>query len=211
MELDDRQLVQRAQNGDRRAFEALVRKYQRRVFRLAYGLVKRPEDAMDIAQEAFVKVHKNLEGFKGDASFYTWLYRITRNLAIDHLRRQRGGDPVEYEDGMRREEEAGQELGLRTSSKTFSPVKDALDKELGGRLHAALGALSENHREILLLREVEGLSYEELAEALDIPKGTVMSRLFHARKKMQEALRPYLTDEELRTLAGAGGPREETG
>ena len=206
MELDDKQLVARSLEGDARAFEALVRAYQRRVFRVAFGMLKNQEDAMDIAQEAFVKAHQNLDRFKGDAAFYTWIYRITTNLCIDHLRRKRG-EHVEYDDGIRRQEAEGATLGLRTASKQGSPQKRALDHELAEQLEAALATLTDAHREILVLREVEGLSYEELAEALQIPKGTVMSRLFHARKKMQQALSAYVAGEPTE----GSQPQEETG
>lgn len=210
MDLDDKQLVERAQKGDGRAFEALVRKYQRRVFRLAFGMVKNQEDAMDVSQEAFVRVHKHLATFKGEASFYTWVYRITKNLCIDHLRRSRG-DKVEYDDTLARDEGAGVALGLQGQSGSLNPAKEALRGELGGKISEALAELSENHREILLLRELEGLAYEELAETLEIKKGTVMSRLFHARKKMQEILKGYLTQGELRALLPEESAKKGTG
>ena len=192
MELDEKQLVKRAQAGDKQAFGALVRTYQRRIFRLAMGMVRNEDDALDIAQETFVKAHRNLDRFKGDAAFYTWLYRIAKNLCIDHLRKRRG-EQVEYDDGVGRDDAAqGDTLGLDAPSKRDGPSKRLMNSELGAQLHAALQTLSEDHREILLLREVEGLSYEELAETLEIKKGTVMSRLFHARKKMQAALAGYV-------------------
>ncbi len=201
MELDDKQLVARAQSGDRHAFEALVRKYQRRIFRLAFGMLKNQEDAMDASQDAFVRVHKHLDRFKGDAAFYTWLYRITTNLCIDRIRRNRG-EQVEYEDGLAREDHTAAELGLRRSAAATHPVKSALRHELGEHISRALAQLPEKHRQILLLREIEGLSYEDLSQTLEIKKGTVMSRLFHARKKMQAILAEYLTPEELARLTG---------
>ncbi|MDF1566125.1 MAG: sigma-70 family RNA polymerase sigma factor [Deltaproteobacteria bacterium] len=207
MELDDKQLVTRAQAGDRHAFEALVRKYQRRIFRLAYGMLKNQEDAMDVAQDAFVRVHQHLDRFKGDAAFYTWLYRITTNLCIDRIRRNRG-EQVEYEDGLAREDHTASELGLRRPAAATNPAKATLRHELGEQIAAALAELPEKHREILLLREIEGLSYEELAQTLEIKKGTVMSRLFHARKKMQAILASYLSPEELARLQG--DPAKET-
>jgi len=199
MELDDKQLVVRAQAGDRHAFEALVRKYQRKVFRLAFGMLKSEEDALDVAQDAFVRAHQNLERFKGDASFYTWIYRITSNLCIDRLRKRRG-EQVEYDDGVQRDDHTASELGLRRSPAQSNPAKTALRSELGSKIKDALAELPDKHRQILLLRELEGLSYEELAETLELKKGTVMSRLFHARKKMQSLLTGYLSPEEQREL-----------
>lgn len=201
MELDDKQLVARAQSGDRHAFEALVRKYQRRIFRLAFGMLKNQEDAMDVSQDAFVRVHQHLDRFKGDAAFYTWLYRITTNLCIDRIRRNRG-EQVEYEDGLAREDHTAAELGLRRSAAATHPGKSTLRHELGDHISRALEQLPEKHRQILLLREIEGLSYEDLSLTLEIKKGTVMSRLFHARKKMQAILAEYLTPEELAQLTG---------
>ncbi len=209
MELDDKALVARAQAGDRQAFEALVRKYQRRVYRLAFGMLKSQEDAMDVAQDAFVRAHQNLARFQGSAAFYTWLYRITTNLCIDRLRRRRG-EAVEYDDSLAREDHTAAEVGLRRPSGATHPDKTALRRELGETIAAALAALPEKHREILVLREIEGLSYAELAETLQIKKGTVMSRLFHARKKMQALLAEYLTPEEFAHLSGEAVPAKES-
>jgi RNA polymerase sigma-70 factor, ECF subfamily len=201
LELDEKKLVTRAQQGDRQAFEALVRQYQRRVFRVAMGMLRNEEDAMEIAQEAFIKAHRNLERFKGDSAFYTWLYRITSNLCIDFLRRKRG-EQVEYDDGILRESAEMDAEELAPAAPAPAPGRAVLDKELGEKLQEALAGLSEAHRQILLLREVEGLSYEELSETLGIKKGTVMSRLFHARKNMQAHLKAYLSAEELADLTG---------
>ncbi len=209
MEIDEKTLVTRAREGDRQAFEALVRQYQRRVFRVAMGMLRNEEDALEVAQEAFVKAHQSLGRFKGDSAFYTWLHRITSNLCIDLLRRRRG-EPVEYDDGVLRDSVDAEVTDAAPAAPT-SPVKAVLDRELGEKLRLALDGLSDAHRQILVLREVEGLSYEEISQALGIKKGTVMSRLFHARKNMQARLRDYLHPEELAELTGEGGAADLPG
>lgn len=188
----DESLVERARGGESVAFRKLVERYQRRVYQLAFGVVKDHEDAMDVVQEAFVKVHQHLPGFKGDSAFFTWVYRITYNLAIDSFRRAGRGEKVELDENTLTDESSQHEAYGAGSQ---SPQKAALRGELSAELQRALGTLSDNHRAILLLREVDGLSYEELSQVLKIPKGTVMSRLFHARHKMQTVLRDYLGED----------------
>lgn len=192
---DDYSLVRRAQAGDQQAFAALVERYQRKAYAVALGLVKDKEEAMDVAQEAFVKVYKYLDHFKGDSSFYTWLYRITVNICIDR-RRRKGADPgeqVEFDEAVRQESEG--EIGVLGTRLGSNPQKAAMRAELVQKIQEALEQIPEKHRAILLLREVEGMSYEDLAATLKIRKGTVMSRLFHARKKMQSLLKEYLAGE----------------
>jgi RNA polymerase sigma-70 factor (ECF subfamily) len=185
---DDRRLVEDAQRGDSDAFRELVVRYQRRVYAVALGMVHDPDDARDIAQEAFLKVHKSLGTFAGDAQFFTWLYRIVMNLSIDYLRKRRG-QKVEFDDEAAHEEpDEGGISPLRTG---FDPARALLDKELRAALLHALDRLSPAHRAVLLMREVEGLSYQEMADTLACSIGTVMSRLFHARKKMQTMLLSY--------------------
>ena len=186
---DDLTLVQRVRSGDQRAFRELVERYQKKVFAVALGMVKDREDAMDVVQEAFVTVHRSLDHFKADASFYTWLYRITVNVCIDVIRRRGGvrSDSVEFDERVEHDlSEAN--LGAVSSQLGANPEKAVLRRELGEKIEEALAQIPEKHRAILVLREVDGLSYEELAQALDIPKGTVMSRLFHARAKVQKLL-----------------------
>jgi RNA polymerase sigma-70 factor (ECF subfamily) len=198
--VDDLALVDAARAGDVSAFEALVVRYQRKVYAVALGIVRDPDQAWDVAQEAFVRVHGHLAEFKGDSSFQTWVMRIASHLAIDSLRRERKGRRDQLEDV--REEvigEAGE--GILSTPLGNDPSANLLRRELATRMQAALDELPEIHRTILVLREVEGLSYEELAERLSIQKGTVMSRLFHARKKMQAALADY----------AGGAPRETAG
>ena len=188
----DGELVRAAQKGDEGAFRQLVEKYQRRIYQLALGMLKDPDEAMDIAQETFVRVHKYLPSFKGDSSFFTWTYRIGMNLCLDAQRRAGRAHRVDLEDG----DEAELEAAMDPASHALAgPSRQVLNQELRGKLEEALQGLSENHRAILLLRELEGLSYEELSKVLGIRKGTVMSRLFHARLKMQNKLREYLGDE----------------
>lgn len=188
----DLELVRRAQDGDRTAFRQLFDRYHKRAFSVAYGVLKHRQDSLDVVQEAFVKVHKHLGSFQGTSSFYTWLYRIVMNLAIDHLRRRRTGRSVEYDDAVLREEGGGSEASVMPRALEANPRKAVIRRELLEKVQAALSELPEIHQQVILLREVEGLSYEEMAEALDVPKGTIMSRLFHARKKMQAALASYV-------------------
>jgi RNA polymerase sigma-70 factor (ECF subfamily) len=207
---DDLTLVRRARSGDQRAFTLLVERYQKKVYAVALGMVKDAEEAMDVSQEAFVKVHRYLDRFKGDSSFYTWLYRITTNTCIDVLRRRgvtsNSSDSVEYDDTV---ELDGTEanLSLLGSQLDTSPARSALRRELGEKLEDALAQLPEKHRAVLLLRELEGMSYDDLARTLEIPKGTVMSRLFHARAKVQRLLSAYLDDEP----GAANSPRPKKG
>jgi RNA polymerase sigma-70 factor (ECF subfamily) len=189
---DDRTLVKAAQAGDAKAFRALVERYQRRVVQLALAMTKDADEAMDIAQETFVRVHRYLPSFKGDSSFFTWTYRIAMNLCLDAQRRKGRLERVDVEQGDEAEIEAAMDP---PSAALAGPQRQALNAELRERIEEALASLSENHRAILLLREVEGLSYEDLAKILGIRKGTVMSRLFHARLKMQSKLREYLGEE----------------
>src|SRR5438105_11538159 len=189
---DDRALVKAAQRGDGQAFRKLVEKYQRRVVQLALGMTKDPDEAMDIAQETFVRVHRYLPSFKGDSSFFTWTYRIAMNLCLDVQRRRGRLERVELEEGDEAEIEAAMDA---PSAALAGPHRQALHAELRGRIHEALASLWENPGAILRLREGEGLSYEDLAKVLGILKGTVMSRLFHARLKMQNKLREYLGEE----------------
>ena len=189
---DDRTLVKAAQAGDAKAFRALVERYQRRVVQLALAMTKDADEAMDIAQETFVRVHRYLPSFKGDSSFFTWTYRIAMNLCLDAQRRKGRLERVDVEQGDEAEIEAAMDP---PSAALAGPQRQALNAELRDRIEEALASLSDNHRAILLLREVEGLSYEDLAKVLGIRKGTVMSRLFHARLKMQNKLREYLGED----------------
>jgi RNA polymerase sigma-70 factor (ECF subfamily) len=191
--VDDLELVNAAKAGDTSAFEALVVRFQRKVYVVALGIVRDPDQAWDVAQEAFVRVHGHLAEFKGDSSFQTWVLRIASHLSIDSLRRERKNQRDQLEDVREEALEEGGE-GILSTTLGVDPSANLLRRELAGRMQAALDGLPEIHRTILVLREVEGLSYEDLAVRLGIQKGTVMSRLFHARKKMQAALADYSHD-----------------
>jgi RNA polymerase sigma-70 factor (ECF subfamily) len=196
--VDDRALVDRARQGDGEAFRLLVERYQRRVYGVAYGMVFNSDDALDITQEAFVRVHRYLGSFHGSSAFYTWLYRIVVNLCVDHLRRRAHDAVIDYDDGLLHDVDA---TGARPSS-IPDPHRAATEKELGEQLQRALMTLSPIHRAVLNLREIEGLSYEEMAKVMGCSVGTIMSRLFHARRRMQKALQPYLTDGEAKRAGG---------
>jgi RNA polymerase sigma-70 factor (ECF subfamily) len=160
------------------------------------GVVKNEEDALDVVQEAFVKVHRNIDKFQGSSSFYTWLYRIVMNASIDQVRRKSKRRDLEFDETVARgEEEIAGDGAIVPRLADGNPGQSALRKELAGAIDAALQTLSESHRAVIVLREIEGMSYEEMSEVLGVPKGTIMSRLFHARRNLQAALAPYLGRE----------------
>jgi RNA polymerase sigma-70 factor, ECF subfamily len=183
---EDRALVERAQEGDRLAFRQLVERHQRRAFAIAIGLVRDENDAREIVQEAFLRVYRSIDRFEGGSSFFTWLYRIVTNLSIDHMRKP-----------ARREAELFDNPQVADEGDVFTFVAridgaDPLDvvrrRQLALRIQAALDELPAYHRSVIIMREVEGMSYQEMAEAMQVSKGTIMSRLFHARQKLQKAL-----------------------
>jgi RNA polymerase sigma-70 factor (ECF subfamily) len=185
-------LIERARDGEDAAFRVLVERYQQRVYGLAFGILRHREDAWDVAQEAFVKAYRNLGRFEGNSAFYTWLYRITYNLSMDALRSRARRDHVDIDSTRAVEAAAAEEAPLSTH-----PANESARKELGEIIQNAMSRLSDKHRAIIVLREVEGLSYEEMAQVLKISKGTVMSRLFHARRNLQALLEPYVERGEL--------------
>jgi len=185
----DRALVERAARGDREAFGLLVRRHQDRVFNVAYQVVRNREDALDVAQDAFVKAFASLPSFKGEASFSTWTHRIVVNLAIDCLRRRRRAGPTEYDD-----RKAASEEGAARLAAPDDPQSALETRQIRSILARGIEALPPLHRAVLILREVEGLSYEEIARAVGCSLGTVMSRLFHARRKLQKVMEPNLDD-----------------
>jgi RNA polymerase sigma-70 factor (ECF subfamily) len=186
-EIKESDLVARAAGGDKEAYRALVEKYQSRAFSIAYEIVQSRHDAEDIIQESFVKAYLSIGDFRGQSSFYTWFYRIVYNMAIDFKRRtnRRGGEHAEYDDRMSGEN--GVFAGA-TTGKTEGPSEAIFRKEQARKIQEALNEISEEHRAVITLREVDGLSYDEIADVVGVSKGTVMSRLHYARKKLQKAL-----------------------
>jgi RNA polymerase sigma-70 factor (ECF subfamily) len=187
---DDRRLVERCQKGDKDAFRQLYVRYHRRAYALALGVVHNQDEALDVVQEAFLKAHRHLGTFEGTASFYTWLYRIVMNVAIDHLRKQNRAQTVDYDDAvahLESEAPAGEEL-LVPQLLGGNPAKELARREIREKIAEALEKLSPNHRAVLVMRELDGLSYEEMAKVMKCSKGTIMSRLFHARRHMQKHL-----------------------
>ncbi len=184
---EDRALITRAQAGDKAAFRSLVERHQRRAFAIAVGLVRDDNDAREIVQEAFLRVFRGLATFEGSSTFFTWLYRIVTNLAID-LMRKPGRKGAELDEARNLSDDSEGEFALVSRIDGADPIDVVRRKEMAARIQAALDALPWYHRAVILMREVEGLSYEEMAEAMGVSKGTIMSRLFHARQKMQRAL-----------------------
>ena len=185
----DQQLVERAQRGDKQAFGLLVEKYQRKLARLISRLVRDPGEVEDVTQEAFVKAYRALPSFRGDSAFYTWLYRIGINTAKNYLVAMGRRAPTSTE--VEAEEAEGYDGGelLREIS---TPESLLLTKEIAGTVNQAIEALPEELRSAIQLRELEGMSYEEIAKLMDCPVGTVRSRIFRAREAIAERLKPLL-------------------
>jgi RNA polymerase sigma-70 factor (ECF subfamily) len=188
----DAALLARAANGDSRAFRELVERHQRRAHSVAYGLVRNPEDAREVVQEAFIRVFRHRTEFAGQASFSTWLYRIVVNLSIDLLRKRSPSKAIEFDESVDTEGAPDELVPRREGVDPFATLDR---RRLIEAMHKALEQLPPYHRAVILLRELEGLSYEEMAATLDVSKGTIMSRLFHARRKMQRLLKEQLGDE----------------
>ncbi len=204
---EDRELIQSAQKGDKLAFRRLVERHQRRAYLLALGLVHDEHDARELVQEAFLRVHRGLGAFQGGSSFFTWLYRIITNLAID-LMRKPGRRDVEL-DEERTTTDEGADFPLVSRIDGGDPLDVIRRREIADRIQAALQALPDYHRIPILLREVEGMSYEEIAEAMGVSKGTIMSRLFHARQKLQRALADCYAEENAVSMGETPKPRAQ--
>lgn len=188
VEQTDLELVRRAQRGERGAFDLLVLRYQHRVVKLVARLLRDPTEAEDVAQDAFVKAYRALGSFRGDSAFYTWLYRIAVNTARNSMAsRQRR--PLDYEADLNESEQAAVESRMRHGD---TPEAAALSDEIHRTVNHAVEQLPEDLRTAIILREVEGLSYEEIAEAMDCPVGTVRSRIFRAREAIDLSLKPLL-------------------
>ena len=204
---EDRGYIVLAQKGDKAAFRFLVERHQRRAFAIAMGLVRDENDARELVQEAFLRVYRGLGAFQGGSSFFTWLYRIVTNLAID-LMRKPGRKDAELQDNQSNPEEEP-EFPLVSRIDGADPLDVMRRQEIAGRIQEALDALPPYHRGVILMREVEGLSYEEMAQAMGVSKGTIMSRLFHARQKLQRALADCYAEEGGARMRGPSAQEPE--
>jgi RNA polymerase sigma-70 factor (ECF subfamily) len=185
----DQQLVQRVQRGEKAAFDLLVVKYQRKIFRLLSRLIRDPAEVEDVAQEAFIKAYRALPNFRGDSAFYTWLYRIAINTAKNWLVSQGRRAPTSTEADIEEAETFDDGEQLRDLN---TPDSMLLTKQVADAVNRAIEQLPEDLRTAIVLRELEGLSYEEIAETMNCPIGTVRSRIFRAREAIAEELRPVL-------------------
>jgi RNA polymerase sigma-70 factor (ECF subfamily) len=173
---EDLELIHRSQAGDTEAFGELVTKYRAKIYAMLYCMVRNENDAWDLAQEGFLQAWRSIHKFEGRSSFYTWLYRLTVNLAIDSLRRKGRYVEVELDDAI--------------PCSLPSPRANYRRTEISEHINTALAQLSPEHRAVIVLKEIEDLQYREIAEILNVSIGTVMSRLFYSRKKLQSILRP---------------------
>ncbi len=184
---DDLALVARSQAGDTLAFNELVTRYRTRAFSMIYNMVRNEQDAWDLAQDGFVKAWKNIGRFRGQSSFYTWLYRILMNVTIDWLRKKQIASGTEFDDQIGLNNIAP---GATTAPQAeLQPAEKISDGEIRTRIDAAIEKLSPEHRAVIVMREIDGLEYSEIAEQMECSIGTVMSRLFYARKKLQALLK----------------------
>lgn len=183
----DLELVRRCQGGDAQAFDELVTRYRNRVYSMVYQLVRNEQDAWDLAQDGFIKAWRSIEKFRGQSSFYTWLYRIVTNVAIDWLRKKQISSGQEFDDT----------IGLADIEPTNTlvpksepaPIKKMERGEIRARIDAAIARLTPEHRAVIVMKELEDMQYHEIAEAMGCSIGTVMSRLFYARRKLQTLLK----------------------
>lgn len=185
----DQRLVERAQAGDKRAFDVLVAKYQRKVARLLSRFMRNPAEVEDVSQEAFIKAYRALPAFRGDSAFYTWLYRIGINTAKNYLVAQGRRAPTSTEFDAEESEGFADASQLRDIN---TPESLLQSKQIGETINAALEALPDDLRKAIILREIEGMSYEEIAAAMNCPIGTVRSRIFRAREAVAEKLKPMI-------------------
>jgi RNA polymerase sigma-70 factor (ECF subfamily) len=187
----DQELVVRVQQGDKKAFDLLVLKYQLRLSKLVSRFLRNQSDVPDVVQDAFIKAYRALPSFRGESAFYTWIYRIAINTAKNHLVAQSRKNPANSIDAQDAED-----YGASEWLKEFAtPEREALAAELESTIHKAMADLTPDLREAITLREIEGLSYEEIAAVMDCPVGTVRSRIFRAREAIDSKLKPMLDDD----------------
>lgn len=186
----DRELVRRVQNGEKEAFDVLVLKYQHKLLKLISRYIRDSSEALDVAQESFLKAYRALPNFRGESAFYTWLYRIAINTAKNHLVSESRRPPVSDVDSV----DAEQLNGESDLKEYATPERLLLKEEIQNTVAEAIGELPEDLKMAITLRELEGLSYEEIAHAMDCPIGTVRSRIFRARESINARLQPLLDE-----------------
>jgi RNA polymerase sigma-70 factor (ECF subfamily) len=179
-------LVRRAQEGDEEAFGEIVMMFQQRVYSVAYRFVQNADEAQDLAQQAWIKAWSRLKGFKGKSGFFTWMYRVVSSVCLDYLRKKKRLAEQQLLDGMEPARDSGAELAASVTSR---PDHELERLEIRKQFAEALNTLSPEHRMALMMREVDGCSYDEIAKVMKCRKGTVMSRIYYARKNIQEQLK----------------------
>jgi len=180
---EETQMISRCQRGDQEALKEIFDKYHKKVYRIAYGVVRQREEALDIVQEVFIKLFRSIKNFRGRSQFYTYLYRMVMNTAIDHARKAGKQFISSLDEEGSFEKKDNVELG---------PERVLLQKELEGRVKSAMDKLPAEQKAALIFRDVEGLSYQEISEAMGCSIGTVMSRLHYGRRRVQELLKDYV-------------------
>lgn len=185
MDIDkETKLIEAVLEGDGNAFRGLVETYQGRIYNIVYGMVHNRDDAQELTQDSFIKAYKKLNTFNLGTKFYTWLCRIAVNTTIDFLRKNKNKQTMSFEEGIAVQDSSG----VSDMHYESNPEQQAMKEETRQQIIAAVDELPEEQRKILILKELDGLSYKEIADVLEIPQGTVMSRLYYARKKLQEIL-----------------------
>ncbi|HOJ11975.1 MAG TPA: sigma-70 family RNA polymerase sigma factor [Clostridiales bacterium] len=187
MENNEKVLIEKSQNGDIEAFEKLIEAYQRKVFNIALGMFGNYEDASDMAQEVFIRIFKSIKSFKGQSLFSTWLYRITTNVCLDELRKRKNKNVISIDEEIHLDD--GEGVVRQIIDESPSPDVIAEKKELKKVVNDAILELSAEHKEVIILRDIQGFSYDEIAEIIKCPQGTVKSRINRARNILKEILK----------------------
>ena len=181
----DVEMIRAVLAGDAEAYRVIVERYERRIYHVVYGMVRSQEDARDLSQDCFVKAFQNLHRFRLESKFYTWLCRIAMNLSIDHLRKMKHRNHAAFDDERATNEGA---QVVRLSSRRDNPSENVARQQVYTQIMTAVDTLPADQKQVLILRELEDMPYKEIADILDIPEGTVMSRLYYARRRLQEVL-----------------------
>ncbi len=203
--IDEALLVEQARGGDMAAFSRLVTRYQDRILNTCWRMCGNLEDAQDLTQEAFLKALESLGGFRRQANFYTWLYRIAINLSITHMRKRKRAVvlSLHQQDGTMNQEASGESTMRDIPSTLPDPPTHVSSREIEQRAVEALDSLDDDHRAVVVLRDLEAMNYEEIAAVLEVPTGTVKSRLHRARLALRDQLRPIVSAERLSRATGA--------